>query len=361
MANASNIGATDTLSRQLYEEQLFSEQVAGSLVGRMMGEVIFDADNPSLMETSIDSVIQMKTNLEKGKGGQLLFQLLKNSFNQGVTGNTTLEGNEEDLTVFTHNLTLEQYRHAVKYFRLSDQRATSNLPEAARTVIKNWGVEKLDKLAIDGWTASPTDIFYTEGNEFKRTATAATAANALTADDKITIELIQQLNAFADTGGDTAQTNPQRIIRPATIPGESGKMRVLITHPDSVLDLKRDPEYQEFVKDARERGRTNPFFTGAVAIIDNVVIFPHRFVPVLTNTTNINYSKSVFCGAQSLLQAFGVRPELDEETFDYKNKIGTAWHMIAKAEKAVFNSIDYGSYGVYIANSGVSSTTVDGA
>jgi hypothetical protein len=43
-----------------------------------------------------------------------------------------------------------------------------------------------------------------------------------------------------------------------------------------------------------------------------------------------------------------------QEVFDYQNEHGYAWNMIAAAGKPQFNSLDYGSIGVYLARTNIS-------
>ena len=68
----------------------------------------------------------------------------------------------------------------------------------------------------------------------------------------------------------------------------------------------------------------------------------------------VTWAKVAFLGAQSLIWAFGRRPRLIEKNFDYENKHGKAWGVIARAKKPVFNSLDYGSLGLYLARTNVS-------
>jgi hypothetical protein len=55
-----------------------------------------------------------------------------------------------------------------------------------------------------------------------------------------------------------------------------------------------------------------------------------------------------------LCWAWGKRPEVVEEEFDYQNEMGHAIGMIAGVKKSKFNSLDYGSLGVYFSRTNVS-------
>ena len=357
MTDASYITKDSATSRKLYKEKLFREVNSSSLAGTLMGEPVFDDSQPNLFESSDTSVIQQKGDLEigagdSGKGGQLQFSLLKNIQGDMKRGIEQMEGYEEDLTTYEKTLYPDIIRTAVKYYNISKMRATFDLPLGARSVLKTRMAEAMDYECIDEWTTAPSTIFYLASDTFSSTATAATAINAITSSDVLNPDIFTDLNTYAETGGAGYQDDPQKIIRPAVIDGQ--EMRILITHPDSMNDLMKDPEYKEFIMHAAVRGKDNPFFRKAKMIIGNTVVFTHRFIPTGTNSTGVRYCKGIYAGAQSLLWAWGKRPEVITEDTDYKLKRGTCLEIVSDTEKPVFNGVDYGSYGVYLACSNIS-------
>ena len=52
-------------------------------------------------------------------------------------------------------------------------------------------------------------------------------------------------------------------------------------------------------------------------------------------------------GEQALAWAWGARPKVVAEEFDYQREHGFAVSMMSAVEKPVFNSLDYGSIGIY--------------
>ena len=87
-------------------------------------------------------------------------------------------------------------------------------------------------------------------------------------------------------------------------------------------------------------------------MIDNVVVHSHENITIGTtfgSGSNINGSKAIFMGAQALCWAWGHRPMLVKEKFDYGEEDGYAIGMIYAVEKPVFNSLDYGSISVVTA------------
>jgi N4-gp56 family major capsid protein len=212
-----------------------------------------------------------------------------------------------------------------------------SIDEESRSALQGWGSEKIDQLAFDAITASPTKIFY---------GGAATGTGDITATDLITPALISKVRVWSKVGGGRAQTP----LRPVRVDGKT--YFVMLVHPDVAYDLKQDSTYTQANREARERGKSNPLFTGALGVWDGVVIHEHENVPIVTNWgsgTDVNGAKCVFMGAQSLVWAWGKKPSVVAKNFDYENEHGYAWGMICGTNKPKFNSLDYGSVGVYVA------------
>jgi N4-gp56 family major capsid protein len=233
-----------------------------------------------------------------------------------------------------------------------------SISDESRVAIKDWMSEKIDQLQFDalgigaGATVDPSKIFYKTGaSTFLATGTAATAKAAMNATNSLlTLNFISFIKAWAKTGG-----NRQYIpIRPVKVDGK--EYYILLVHPDALFDLKASDAYQQAQREAQERGKTNPLFTGASAVWDGVVIHEHENCAVATDGggSTVPWTKAVFMGAQSRVWAWGKRPEVIQETFDYGNEQGYGIDMIAGVAKSKFNSLDYGSVGVYLARTNVS-------
>lgn len=316
---------SNALTKKAWEEKLFRDALKDAYFSRFMGK---DAN----------SLCQVKTDLVKEKGDKITFGIRMRLAGSGVTSGQTLEGNEESLVTYDHSITLEQYRHAVRdNGALDRQRAMFSIDEESKSALKGWGSEKIDQLAFDAIVDSPTKIFY--GGD-------ATGTGDVEAADLITPALISKVRVWCKGGGGRVQTP----LRPVRVGGKS--YFILLVHPDVMYDLKQDSTFAQAVREARERGKENPLFTGAAAIWDGVVIHEHENIPIVTNWgagSNIPGAKCVFMGAQSLVWAWGKRPSVVAKSFDYDNEHGYAWGMIARTNKPKFNSKDYGSVAVYVA------------
>lgn len=315
----------NALTKKAWEERLFRDTLKESYFSRFMG-------------SSADSLVQTNEQLTKDKGDNVTFGIRMRLSGAGVNSGQTLEGNEEKLTTYSFNVSLEEYAHAVRDAGpLDRQRTMFSIDEESQAALKGWGAEKIDQLCFDTIVTSPTKIFY---------GGSATATNNITATDKLTPAMISKAKTWSLVGGGRAQTP----LRPVKVDGKN--YFILLVHPDVMYDLKQDSTFVQARREAEVRGKENPIFSGADAIWDGVIIHEHENIPITTNWgagSNVNGAKCVMMGAQSLVWAWGKRPSVVAEEFDYGREHGYAWSMISKCGKPQFNSKDYGSVAVYVA------------
>jgi N4-gp56 family major capsid protein len=341
----TSFATSDALVKKAWEEKLFRDARKESYFEKFTG-------------TDSDSLVHVQDQLEKQKGDKITFGVRMRLSGAGVTGSSILENNEEKLTTYDYSLSLEQYRHAVRDDgALTRKRAMFDIDSESETALKTWGSEKIDALCFDalglstGSGVTPSKVFYKTSSGVTANS-AATAKSGITvaADSKLTPAMISAIKAWAKTGG-----NRQYVpLRPLKIGGKS--YYVLLVHPDVMYDLKIDSTFAQAQREAEQRGSENPIFTGATAIWDGVVIHEHENCHIGTDGGggSIPWAKGALLGAQSLCWSWGMRPEVVQETFDYGNQHGYAWSMICAAGKPVFNSLDYGSLGVYTSRTNVS-------
>jgi len=329
--------ATDNaLTKKAWDEKLYRDTIKEAYFARFMSD-------------SNRSIIQTKEELTKSKGDNITFGIRMRLKGAGVTSGQTLEGNEEKLTTHDFGLSLERYRHAVRdNGSLDRQRTMFSIDTEAVDAIKDWGSEKVDQLCMDALTTSPTRYFSIQSGTVTTSTTDPSAS--VTASDKITPKFISQVKTWALTGGNRTQTP----LRPIRINGKN--YFILLLHPDSMFDIKLDSTFAQARRDALERSKDNPIFTGSEAIWDGVVIHEHENVPIATTWggASVAGSKSIFMGAQSLVWAWGERPKVVSATFDYEEEHGFGWGMTSKAGKPVFNSKDFGSIACYTARTQIS-------
>lgn len=337
---------SNELTKKAFSEKLHRDAVKESYFSKFVSQ-------------NADSIVTEKTELTKSQGDEITIGLRTRLSGAGVAEGTQLEGNEEALTSYAMKVRLAIHRHGVRDAgAMTRKRAMFDISAESEIALKDWMSEKIDQLAFDalgvgvGAADAPSKIFYKTSAGVLATGTAATAKSALTvADSKLSLNMISFLKTWAKTGGDRSYIP----LRPVKVDGKD--YYVLLTHPDAVYDLRADTAFQQAMREAEIRGPQNPLFTGATAIWNGVVIHEHENCAIGTDggsTTNVPFVKSALLGAQALVWAWGQRPEIVQETFDYQNEIGYGMSVIAGCKRSQFNSLTYGSVGVYLARTNVS-------
>ena len=283
------------------------------------------------------NLVYVKREFEKEKGETMVFGMALRTAGTGwVVGNDTLEGKEVALSISDFSITLERYRIAMKDDGdLTRRRPAFDLTAAQRNALKVEATEKWDQLHFDAALLSPTTIVY--GGDATTTATIEVA-------DKLTPQLIQKLRVIAVTGNGGGNTR----MRPVMVDGQ--RVFVMVLPNEVGYDFKNDPTYAQYIREAAERGRANPFWTGALAVVDNVALFEHENMPVYDTwgaTSAIHGGKCLFLGAGALCTAVGQTPNTVDKRFDYDEQLGMAYRMTMAVAKPDFNNAagaatDYG-------------------
>lgn len=302
------------------------------------------------MGPNSNSLIYEQTKLLKEKGDVITFTIFPRVEAPVILGSSgqSVEGKEGKIEHFTDSITLEEYKTGFRYASggLDEQRPWFSISDENSMALDQWSSEFMDDLWFDAIQASPSRTVY---------GGSATSAATLTATSTLTPQLIRRLAALARSGfanGSNARvTYP---FRPVMIGGRS--YFVLLVHPYACYDLKNNAEYQKYLLEARERSKENPIFTGALAVIDDVVIHEHENIEIAETSSGsgIYYCKGVFMGAGSSIWAWGKRPVTIDKSFGYDEERGLVRKFIAGVKKTQFkysasgSKEDYGSCGVYV-------------
>jgi len=118
------------LTPQQWDDKFFVEYVRESRFKRYMG-------------TDENSIIQLKDDLTVKAGDKVTFARVNKLTGSGVTGNTTLEGNEEELDSRSMAVTVAPLRHAVAVTNWDEQKSAIDLRNAGRMTLKMWSMEKM--------------------------------------------------------------------------------------------------------------------------------------------------------------------------------------------------------------------------
>lgn len=313
-----------------------------------------------------NSVIQVNRDLSKGPGDQVTFGLVPRLTGGFITGSSGLsaEGREQALTSYYFNVNLEEYKLPVRWANGLDlQRGIWSMPEIARARLMTNTAENLDQLIFDALLASPTRTLAGDGAIYTSAATAAAAC--LTTSHKISPSLIRHLKSIAQTGIATAGTTdgaPSRVITPIRPTRVNGTDHyILLVHPYVAYDLGENSVYHQALREAWQDTK-NPIFNGGIAMIDNVVIHAHENMPLRSDggAGAVDYAKCLLLGSQAAVQAYGSyrrtgngkltgnTTEVVSKSFGYDEEEGICTKTITKVAKSKFNSLDYGSLGLYV-------------
>lgn len=276
--------------------------------------------------------IIVKEELTKEPGDTIRITTVKNLTGAGVTNDDTLEGSEEKLVIDDVEVSITQYRHAVRYNKTARQQSILAMAETSVDALSYWTAQKLDSLGFTELVNSPDNIIY--GGD-------ATSLNTVDASDKITTTVISKAKAKAE----------EKLMRPVQVRGEL-PFYVMVIHPYQAYDLKvSDTTWQQAQREAMPRGSDNPLFTGALGMWDGVVIFAHPNVPRAANANSpvVNVGKAVLLSAECVAHAYGQHPELVLKSFDYDNQFGTAISFVTGYKKADLDDTDTGVIAVYAA------------
>jgi N4-gp56 family major capsid protein len=332
--------------------------------------------------TGSNAMIQRITELTRSdKGTRAVLTLLADMTGDGVTGDNTLEGNEEALRSYDITIELDQLRFANRIAgRLADQKSVVNFRETSRDALAYAMADRMDQLAF----LTLAGVAYTHKTngalrptsgttglelvdlEFASDVSAPTSdrhlrtdgdnlvagdTTALVATDVIKYRHIVDLKAFA-------KDNYIRGIRGA---GNEEIFHMFVT-PKQMADLKLDSDFLANVRNAGIRGPNNQLFAGTSSLmVDGVMIHEFRHVFNTSGATtgtsteagdpgykwganaDVEGARALFCGAQALGMADIGLPEIVEDTFDYENQAGISIGKIFGLRKPKFNSDVSGS------------------
>lgn len=348
-------GVNHPLAVKLWSAKLMREALKETYASRFMGR-------------TRDSLIYVKDDLSKSAGDRIRVGLRMQLTGAGISGDATVEGNEEALTTFTDDLFIDQLRHAVRSGgEMSEQRVPFSVREEALDGLKDWWADRIDQAFANqiagntsasskftGMQASTaptsasgnTRILYGSGStsttaSYTATTTASASARGLT----FTLAAIDRAVNQAKLA--------TPLIRPLKVQGQS--KYVMFLHPNQTYQLRTNAAagavtWYDIMRARIQGGEMddNPIFNGALGEYNGVILHEWTRLPGWDDATanGQNTRKAVLCGAQAACFGTGRRDKdmqmkWVEEFFDYENQLGVAAGMIWGLKKAVFNSIDF--------------------
>lgn len=308
----------------------------------------------SFMAEGTNAVIQVREELTKAPGDAITVQLRARLTGAGVTGDTALAGNEENLVFYDQRILVDTIRHGVLLRgEMSEKRVAFDLRNQAREALVDWASSKIRSDLMTALTDTTigrdrTRYMYgaTDANWHATHATALGNVDAI--NDKLTTALISIAKRKAMMGG-------ARKVRPFQMKNGEGneELYVLFAHPYAVRDLLADQAFRDvnthipvnFSESALVHGQR---YKG---MWDGVMIFECDEIPLLNDegAGDIDVAHNLLCGAQAAAVVWGKKTNYKEDSNDYGHENGFAIDEIRGIKKLVFNNIDHGLVNVFTA------------
>lgn len=320
----------------------------------LMKETLKRTQALKFMGEGANNMIQIKNEL-KESGYKVTFGLRMQLAGDGISGDGTLEGNEESLTIYSDSVEIDQLRHAVRTKgRASEQRVPFSTREEARDGLADWWAARIDTTVFNHLAGINTETRsqYTGNNTIAAPSTGYQIfANGETDEANLSDSTSSRFQlTLLDEAIETAKTATP-LINPIKMKGND--YYVAFLHPNQVKDLRTDATanrvtWYDTQKAAMQGGKIdgNPIFTGALGVYNGVILHESTYVPLAPNRTAVR--RAIFAGAQAAAVAFGKgngknNMTWKEELFDYGNKLGVSAGLIWGLKKCQFNSADFSS------------------
>ena len=297
----------------------------------------------------------------KGTGDTVYTTLLMNLTGDGISGDNTLQGNEEALTLYRQTVVIDQLRHGVKSDgRITNQRVFFDFQDEATEVLSRWMSNRMDTLCANvlAGNTTQTNTKYT-GMQSASAPTSASGnmriiygpgSNTTEASLSASAGLAFQLTMLDDAVAIAETATP--YIEP--VDTEMGPRYIAVLHPFQIKSLVKDAtagrvtwyDYNKAILQGGGKDGIKAAHYNALGDYNGVLIFSDHRMPLAGTTTRVR--RAFFGGAQAATLAFGreggslTRFKFDYQEEDYKNRLGIGARVMGGVKKNVYNSIDFG-------------------
>jgi len=239
-------------------------------------KLMVDADRESFWsrwhgEQASNSAIIVKNELRKNKNGDIVrIQLTDNPKGAGVSGNATLENNEEKMSFGQFTVTPTLRRHAIAFDDQANALSNVDLAELARKKMASWTALKLDDLifsavmpvgaAFPNGTTPSTEIY----------ANGRTSMATLARTDYFGIDEISRIKYYLEHQG----AKPLMLSTDGKT-GQKVPFYACIISEADAFRLQADADWRSAQATALPKGYTNPLFTGALGAWNGVLVYKY--------------------------------------------------------------------------------------
>jgi N4-gp56 family major capsid protein len=290
--------------------------------------------------TGENAMIQRITELTKTeKGEQVLMHLLADLVEDGIVGDSEREGNEEAMQSYSQTVNIDLITHSVRNKgKMAEQKTVIKFRESARDRLAYWLANRMDQLAFltlsgisyaqqnDGSlrSASPFPNLSFAADVVAPSAKRSLMFNGTDIVPSVTANITSAYTLKYGAIVDICAYAKSHYVKPMMADGK--EYYLALVQPGTLAQLKKDADYQRAVTTAMPRSEENPWFTGGIVTIDGLVFHEHRLVYNTKGAAsgskwgaggNVNGTRTLICGAQSLGMADLGAPEWNEKEFQY--------------------------------------------
>lgn len=316
-----------------------------------------DTTFDTYMGDSADDIISVVNDLQTD-GYTIRIPLIGRLQGDGVEGNSSLSGAEEQLDQYYQDIKWKFFRNAVTTTKNEKKKSAVDFMAQARPSLKTWSSTKIKYMIIEsfhkmsnGAPFSAADA--TARNDFAaknkdrilfgstKANYSATHATGLTAIDNTDDKMSTNVGSLARFMA--RQADPH--IRPFKTGTQGREFYVMFCHPLGFRDLKADPVMKEANRDARAREvDSNPIFQDGDLIYDGIIF---REIPEFyTNRTgtarngnthltgvgasSIDVGVNFLCGTQALgyvNKQAAIPTKKNEDDYGFVDGVGIEFAM----------------------------------
>lgn len=272
------------------------------------------------------SPIIQKTELLNKDGDLIHIQVTDPLTGAGVEGDTAmLEGNEEALATSEIKASPVLYRHAVRSYRRAQKKSMLDLRAEAGDRLAEWGMNKRDLKMFELFLATslPAPLGAETYTPNKYGPAGHDDKDEIVVGDVLTVKVLQEIKLKL--------TN--QLAKPLMIDGFPHY--VLVTHPNATFQLKQEARYESWVREAQVRGPQNPFFRGALAVIDGMITYEHPNVSRSANAGSVQVAEGIAFGQEAFIEALDENTRSVERDFDYGNQLGVSFEFAFQPRRAL--------------------------
>lgn len=368
---STNIPFGSPLAKKHFGGAMFNSTIGKSWVMKNLIESAHRVDKGAEMA---NAPIVVLNDLTKSEGDTVSYDLFMQITGRATFGDDNLEGNLESLDAYTDEITINQVRKGVDVGgRMSNKRTVNDQRSVARQKLTEWFAQFVDQTCFTNlagkrginpyvlaknvnYAVKDTHEFQDYDADHLIYGGNATSKASMTAQDKMTLGLVDKLIVKASTEGGDADKKVR--LTPLDRNGEDAY--IMLLHPYQEQDLRVDATTSGWLDiqkaAAGAEGLKSPLFKQTLGHYRGVHFKKHKHV-VLDDTygaaSNVQTARAAFLGRQALVMAFGnassanLRADWTEKKTDVDdNKAAISGRMMFNAKRPRFNGQDVNSYAV---------------